>query len=53
MFGMPVDGRSLMALARGEDDGISEAIGEYCAEMTVAPGIYDPTGRYEIYPLRQ
>ena len=37
MFGMPVDGRSLMALARGEDDGVSEAIGEYCAEMTGHP----------------
>ena len=37
MFGMPVDGRSLMPLARGEDDGISEAIGEYCAEMTGHP----------------
>ena len=37
MFGMPVDVRSLMPLARGEDDGISEAIGEYCAEMTGHP----------------
>ena len=34
---MPVDGRSLMPLARGEDDGISEVIGEYCAEMTGHP----------------
>ena len=37
MFGAPVDGRSLMPLARGEDDEVSEAIGEYCAEMTGHP----------------
>lgn len=37
MFGTPVAGRSLMPLARGGDDGVSEAIGEYCAEMTGAP----------------
>ena len=37
MFGVPVDGRSLMPLARGEDDEVSEAIGEYCAEMTGHP----------------
>lgn len=39
MLGEPVDGRSLMALARGEDDPIDEAIGEYCAEMTAYPVI--------------
>ena len=33
----PSDGRSLMSLARGEDDSISEAVGEYCAEMTGHP----------------
>ncbi len=37
MFGEPVDGRSLMPLARGEADLIDEAIGEYCAEMTPYP----------------
>lgn len=37
MFGEPVDGRSLMPLARGEKDPIDEAIGEYCAEMTPYP----------------
>lgn len=35
--GEPVDGRSLMPLARGEADPADEAIGEYCAEMTAAP----------------
>ncbi|WP_170399264.1 choline-sulfatase [Ruegeria arenilitoris] len=37
MFGEPVDGRSLMALARGDSDPVDEAIGEYCAEMTPYP----------------
>ncbi|WP_170325086.1 choline-sulfatase [Ruegeria arenilitoris] len=37
MLGEPVDGRSLMPLARGETDPIDEAIGEYCAEMTPYP----------------
>ena len=37
MFGIPVDGRSLMPLARGEADPVDEAIGEYCAEMTAHP----------------
>ncbi len=37
MFGEPVDGRSLMPLARGEADIVDEAIGEYCAEMTPYP----------------
>lgn len=32
-----LDGRSLMALARGETDLADEAIGEYCAEMTPSP----------------
>jgi choline-sulfatase len=36
-LGEPVDGRSLMPLARGEDDPVDEAIGEYCAEMTPYP----------------
>ncbi|MEY8841358.1 hypothetical protein AB9K41_20205, partial [Cribrihabitans sp. XS_ASV171] len=35
--GDPVDGRSLMPLARGEADPVDEAIGEYCAEMTPWP----------------
>ncbi len=37
LFGEPIDGRSLMSLARGEEDPIDEAIGEYCAEMTPWP----------------
>ena len=37
ILGEPVDGRSLMPLARGEQDPIDEAIGEYCAEMTPWP----------------
>ena len=39
MIGEPIDGRSLMPLARGEDDPVDEAIGEYCAEMTGYPVI--------------
>jgi len=37
MLGEPIDGRSLMPLARGEKDPIDEAIGEYCAEMAAYP----------------
>ncbi len=37
MLGEPVDGRSLMPLARGEDDPVDEVIGEYCAEMAGYP----------------
>ncbi len=37
LLGEPIDGRSLMPLARGEDDPVDEAIGEYCAEMTPYP----------------
>ncbi len=37
VLGEPIDGRSLMPLARGENDPIDEAIGEYCAEMTPWP----------------
>lgn len=39
LYGEPIDGRSLMPLARGEKDTIDEAIGEYCAEMTPFPVI--------------
>jgi len=39
MVGEPIDGRSLMPLARGDDDPIDEAIGEYCAEMAAYPVI--------------
>ena len=39
LLGEPIDGRSLMLLARGEDDPVDEAIGEYCAEMTPYPVI--------------
>lgn len=37
ILGEPVDGRSLVPLARGEADPVDEAIGEYCAEMTPYP----------------
>ena len=37
IFGEPIDGRSLMPLARAEQDATDEAIGEYCAEMTPYP----------------
>lgn len=37
LLGEPIDGRSLMPLARGETDPIDDAIGEYCAEMTPYP----------------
>jgi len=47
MFGEPVDGRSLMPLARGENDGIDEAIGEYCAEMTPYPVIMIRRGNHK------
>ncbi|MEM1299641.1 MAG: choline-sulfatase [Pseudomonadota bacterium] len=36
-LGEPIDGRSLMPLARGETDREDVAIGEYCAEMTPWP----------------
>ncbi|MEL6643706.1 MAG: choline-sulfatase [Pseudomonadota bacterium] len=37
MLGEPVDGRSLLGAARGEDDPEDVAIAEYCAEMTPWP----------------
>ena len=37
MLGEPIDGRSLLPLARGEKGQKNEAIGEYCAEMTPYP----------------
>ncbi len=37
ILGEPVDGRSLMPLARGQTDPVDEVIGEYCAEMTPCP----------------
>ena len=38
-LGEPIDGRSLYPLACGQFDETSEAIGEYCAEMTSHPVI--------------
>ncbi len=35
--GQPIDGRSLLPAAQGLEDPASEAIGEYCAEMTPYP----------------
>ena len=46
-LGEPVDGRSLMPLARGETDPVDEAIGEYCAEMTPYPVFMIRRGRYK------
>ena len=36
-LGQPIDGRSLLAMARGGAEDEGEAIGEYCAEMTASP----------------
>ncbi len=47
ILGDPIDGRSLMPLARGEDDPIDEAIGEYCAEMTPYPVFMIRRGTYK------
>lgn len=47
ILGEPVDGRSLMPLARGETDPVDEAIGEYCAEMTPCPVFMIRRGRYK------
>jgi len=61
LYGEPIDGRSLLPLARGEHDPIDEAVGEYCAEMTPYPVImirrgplkyihcdYDPAQLYDV-----
>ena len=45
--GDPLDGRSLMPLARGEADPADEAIGEYCAEMTPSPVLMIRRGRHK------
>ncbi len=47
ILGEPIDGRSLMPLARGEPDPVNEAIGEYCAEMTPYPVIMIRRGEYK------
>lgn len=47
ILGEPVDGRSLMPLARGEADPVDEAIGEYCAEMTPSPVFMIRRGCYK------
>ena len=39
MPSVPIDGRSLMPLAKGEGDPVSEAIEEYYAEMASYPVI--------------
>ena len=36
-MGQALDGRSLLPAAQGKDPGVSEAIGEYCAECAGAP----------------
>ena len=45
ILGEPVDGRSLLPLARGQNDPVDEAIGEYCAEMTAHPVIMIRRGK--------
>jgi choline-sulfatase len=47
VMGMPVDGRSLMPLARGDADAVDEAIGEYCAEMAGHPVFMIRRGDYK------
>ena len=45
ILGEPVDGRSLLPLARGQDDPVDEAVGDYCAEMTAHPVIMIRRGK--------
>jgi len=47
VLGEPIDGRSLMPLARGDSDPFDEAIGEYCAEMTPYPVIMIRRGPFK------
>lgn len=47
VYSHPIDGRSLMPLARGETDPVDEAIGEYCAEMTGDPVFMIRRGPYK------
>ncbi len=47
VLGQPIDGRSLLPLAAGDDDEIDEAIGEYCAEMTSHPVFMIRRGTYK------
>ena len=46
-LGEPIDGRTLLPLARGAADDASEAIGEYCAEMTAHPVFMIRRGTYK------
>ena len=46
-FGQPIDGRSLLSLAKGNDDESDEAIGEYCAEMTSHPVFMIRRGKFK------
>ncbi len=46
-YGQPIDGRSLLPLATGEDDPVDEAIAEYCAEMTAYPVYMIRRGSYK------
>lgn len=46
-LGQPVDGRSLLPLAKGETDEGDVAIGEYCAEMTSHPVFMIRRGQYK------
>ncbi len=45
MLGEPIDGRTLMPVARGAPAAEDEAIGEYCAEMTPWPVFMIRRGR--------
>lgn len=46
-LGQPIDGRSLLPLALGQEDQADEAIGEYCAEMTSHPVFMIKRGAYK------
>ncbi len=46
-LGQTVDGRSLLALSRGEERGEREVIGEYCAELTGHPVFMIRRGPYK------
>ena len=45
MLGEPIDGRSLMRLAKDDGDPVDEEIGEYCIEMASYPAIMIRRGK--------
>ena len=46
-YGQPIDGRSLLPVAMGQDDTDDVAVGEYCAEMTSHPVYMIRRGKYK------